>query len=244
MIKNFKIRCSAIGRIMSGRIGPPEGDLNFIKEMDAREKPMTDKMKERYNSIKNMKPELPAGAKSYCEEWLKEQLYGMRSEVNSKYLTKGIECEDESISFLNRTYGIELKKNICSFEDEHITGTPDLILENLVWDVKTSWDFQTFPLFEKVLSRDYYWQLQGYMKLVNAGQAAIKYVLINTPEELDPRLLNYSKLGPSLRIKSFDVERNEDDINAIAERVNLCRDYIHEILKPELMLSMEENLAY
>ena len=244
MIKQFKIRCSAIGKIMAGNVGPSESQLAFIKEMDARSKPMTDKMVEKYEAIKAMKPELPAGAKSYCEEWLKEQLYGMRSEVTSKYMTKGIECEDESIGFLNRTYNIDLKKNECSFENDFMTGTPDLILENIVWDVKTSWDFSTFPLFETKLNSDYYWQLQGYMKLVNAGQAAIKYVLINTPEELDPRLLNYNKLGPSLRIKSFDVDRNEDHINAIAERVELCRDYIHQILKPEMILSMEENCAY
>jgi hypothetical protein len=40
-------------------------------------------------------------AQTYCKMWVKEQLYNRKKQINSKYLTKGIECESESIDYIN-----------------------------------------------------------------------------------------------------------------------------------------------
>ena len=49
MIKTFKIRASAIGKIMGGSVGATTAQLKFIKEMEERDKPMTDNMRAKYD---------------------------------------------------------------------------------------------------------------------------------------------------------------------------------------------------
>ena len=43
---------------------------------------------------------LSSGAKSYCENWLKENIYNRKIEFQSKYTQKGIINEEESIDFI------------------------------------------------------------------------------------------------------------------------------------------------
>ena len=87
--------------------------------------------------------------KTYVKEWLTEQIYGFRKNINNKYLSKGLWLEDEAIDktieLLDLSFAI---KNEKSFEDDFFTGTPDLIVDGVVYDTKCSWDCFTFPLFE------------------------------------------------------------------------------------------------
>ena len=56
-------------------------------------------------SAKSKKPEdLSAGAITYCKQLAKEFVYGYRKEINSKYLDKGIICEDQSIQLYNDVF--------------------------------------------------------------------------------------------------------------------------------------------
>jgi hypothetical protein len=224
-MKSFKIRASAASQIMGGSVGPSNIQLSFVKEMEARTKPMTKKMQDKYNAILNMRSELPQGAKTYCENWLKEQLYG-RVEFSNKYTEKGNICEDEAISLLG-----QYKKNEEFFENDFMCGTPDLIIsDDEVWDIKCSWDFSTFPLFG-TYDNSYWWQLQVYMCLIKANKAKLNYCLINTPKHLDYREIIYDDLPMSLRIKTFDFQYDHNACIDIIERVKLCREYIHELLK-------------
>ncbi len=83
-----------------------------------------------------VKPELSSGAKSYCQQWLKEQIYGRRYEVKSKYLEKGNLCEDYAIEMLNYIFKKQYVKNEQYFENEYMTGTPDII-DTMIRDIKT-----------------------------------------------------------------------------------------------------------
>ena len=172
--------------------------------------------------------------KSYLKEWIKEQIYGVRNEISSKYLTKGVEMENESIE----VYGIYkdldfIVKNSKRFNNEYLTGEPDLILDNKIVDIKTSWDCFSFPLFANdVPDKKYYWQLQSYMALTGYQSAELAYVLVNTPEHLQYNVLDmtdYTNLDLKYRVKTFQIERNEDDINALYQRVQDCREYIKEL---------------
>ena len=49
---------------------------------------------------KNKTETLSETTKTYLEEYLKEQIYGVRKEIDSKYITKGIELEDDAIDFV------------------------------------------------------------------------------------------------------------------------------------------------
>ena len=177
------------------------------------------------------KGQLSKTAQSYAQEWVKEQIYGRRKDISSKYMTKGNIVEDESIDFLAEAqdYGF-LVKNEQHFENDFLTGTPDVITKDEVIDMKNSWDCFTFPLFAKELpNKDYWWQLQGYMALTGLSKAKLVYTLMNTPEELGSD--NYDDIDIKYRIKSFEVARDEEAIEQIYHRVSEIREYINKLIK-------------
>ena len=194
----FKIRCSAIGDIMT-------------------------------NSRK--KGELSKTAQSYCQQWLKERIYGTRKQIYSKYLDKGIQLEMSAIAFVENYYHYDfLVKNEKHFESDYLTGTPDIITPKEIRDTKCSWDCFTFPLFEQEVDKGYWWQMQGYMALTGRNVAYVDYVLLDTPEELDQYAPTYDNVKDKYKIKSFKVERDNDAILSIYERVKECREYINQLI--------------
>ena len=48
--------------------------------------------------------ELSAGAKTYLRELLKKEILGYDDEISSKYLEKGIRCEQESLNLYNTVF--------------------------------------------------------------------------------------------------------------------------------------------
>ena len=166
---------------------------------------------------------------SYVQEYLKESIYGIRKQITSKYLSKGLSLEDEAIDtaidWLNLPFVI---KNEKYFEDDYFCGTPDLILNDEVLDIKCSWDCFTFPLFEKEIpTNDYFYQLQVYMHLTGKSKARLVYVLLNTPEQLTYEQQNdYSKLHQKLKIKTFSIDYDKSVIEDLQQRVLYIRNYI------------------
>jgi len=192
---------------------------------------------------------------SYLETWLKEHVYNRRKEFTSKYTNKGNEMEDNNIDFVADVLGFGmLVKNEQYFENDFLTGTPDIILPNEIIDIKSSWDCFTFPLYDSELeNKDYYWQMQGYMSLTGKSAAKVIYVLSDTPqhmiqkeaywyckqngyEDLDIEIYNdflkkmtYKDIPNELKIKTFVVERSESDIDLIEKRVVESRIFINKI---------------
>lgn len=217
-VKEFKIRCSAIGNIMG---------------------------------IKG----LGKTGQSYCETWLKEQLFNRRKEFSNRYTQKGLIVEDNSIDFVGEMLNLGfIMKNETSFENDFFKGTPDVILKDLVIDVKNSWDVFTFPFFEKdIPNSDYYWQAQGYLKLTEKQSYKLIYVLSDTPEHLIESemrrygfqngieqddlnyrewfdKMTYSDIPNEMKLKVFDIQRNDADIEKIEKRVIECREYINNLI--------------
>lgn len=220
----FKARASAAFHIMPG----PRGNLREWQESN----------------------------KTYLDKWLLDQIYQRKKAVESKYLEKGIIVEDQSIEFASERLKLGMVfKNEESKETEYITGTADLVLPNEVIDIKNSWDYTTFPLFETKIPLIYWWQLQCYMYLYEKPKARLVYTLTDTPVHLiddeirrqgwkqgfiDPpeefqreieRNMVYTDIPDSLKIKVFELERDETAINNLIERVKLAREYIDTKLK-------------
>lgn len=259
--KEFRIRASACGLIM-GNSGLTEIQSDKLIQLSQKDK-RTDKQEKELQSLiyKRDNPELPQTAKSYCEQWLKEQIYQRKKEFSNKYTQKGNITEDNSIDFIaeNLGYGM-LIKNDQYFENEYITGTPDIILPDLIIDVKNSWDCFTFPLLETELPEiKYFWQAQCYMILANKNNYKVIYTLLDTPEnlimqeakryayqngygEVDADLYNefekkmtYSNIPNKFKIKTFDINKDAKSFECIQNRVIECRNYI-EILKNKFNL--------
>lgn len=117
--------------------------------------------------------------------------YGRNTDIQSKYMTKGLEVEEDSITLYSRTSKTFYKKNEEHLSNEFIKGTPDLFqgpsIENaeLIIDIKSSWDiFTFFRANNDTLNKKYYWQLQSYMALTGAQNAKLVYCLVNTPDAL------------------------------------------------------------
>jgi len=265
----FKIRASQAGKIMAGNVGLSESQAKELKGLQDRQsdknaKPLTEKMIERADALWDIhkSPELPQGAKTYCENWLTEQLYSRRKEIHSKYMDKGNANEDESLDFIAEffDYGM-LLKNEESFEDGFMTGTPDAILKDIVIDVKNSWDCFTFPLFkDESVNKDYYWQAQVYMYLTGREAYKLIYTLTDTPEslitkeayfycqrndfgELDQETydkfhahMTYKDIPDELKIKSYYFTASLEDIGRLIKRVKMCREYIYTLVVKNKLL--------
>jgi hypothetical protein len=256
-MKKFKIRCSAIGNIVGGNVGLTDKQQSDLKALEEKDK-LTALQEIKIYELKEKRdnPVLPIGAKTYCKDWLKGQLLDYRYEFSSKYTDKGNIMEDEAIDFIaeHLGYGM-LMKNEERKSDEWMQGECDVELNELIIDVKNSWDASTFPMFEnEVPNESYDWQLQGYMNLYDKPKARLIYCLMDTPEHLIERdarwdsirqgyeeleksvydkfvkNLTYPNVDPKLRIKVFDIERDDSKIQKIKDRVILCREYIDELL--------------
>jgi len=169
--------------------------------------------------------------KNYLQNWVKEAIYGHSIQINSKYIDKGLEYEDmaidKAIEWLDLPFAI---KNSKRFEDEYFTGEPDLLLSDTVVDIKNSWSFETFPLFEnEIPTKGYYYQLQVYMHLTGLRKAKLVYVLLNTPATYNSTEIDYSNVDKKYRIKCYDFEYNPEIIEQLKQRVIDSRNYINSL---------------
>ena len=178
---------------------------------------------------RNKGEQLSETTKTFLHEWLKERIYGLKKEISSKQIDKGLAFEDmaidKAIEWLDLPFAI---KNEKRFEDEFFTGEPDLILKDKIIDIKNSWDCWTFPLFEsEIPTKGYEYQVQVYMHLTGMKKASVVYVLLNTPETYNSPEIDYSNVDTKFRIKSYDFEYDEAIIEKLKERVKLSREYIN-----------------
>jgi hypothetical protein len=194
--------------------------------------------------------------KTYIQELVLQEKYGIYKEFWSRYTDKGNQVEDEAINLAMDTLEVGfIYKNEESFSNDWITGTPDVNTDILL-DVKSSWDATTFPFFEDELSnKDYFYQLQGYMWLTGKQTSFLCYCLINTPFEIvedevrrehwkqqsidesqDIRDFveakhNFDHIPKEKRIKTFVIERDENVIEEIKTRIELCREYYNQLIE-------------
>lgn len=194
-------------------------------------------------------------AKTYIQELVLEEVYGIKKEFSSRYTDKGNEVEDQAIQLAAHVLDLPfIVKNETYLENEWIKGTPDVIEDEFVLDVKSSWNGSTFPWFEtEIPNKDYFYQLQAYMWLTGTTYSYLCYCLMNTPEDIvldEIRRRSWAKhelevsdeteeevrsqhefdhIPNELRVKWFKVERDEEVIEAMKTRIEECREYYNEL---------------
>jgi hypothetical protein len=194
--------------------------------------------------------------KTYIQELAIEHKYGIRKEFWSRYTDKGNEVEPKSIKLVENVLGLKgIFKNEERITNEWITGKPDVNTNEILLDVKSSWDATTFPFFEtECPNKDYYYQLQGYMWLTGKDEALLCYCLVNTPfqivedevrrehwkqglidESLDVRDFvqskhNFNHIPKEKRVKVFKIAKDESVIEQIKERIELAREYYNKLI--------------
>lgn len=178
-----------------------------------------------------------AGTKTYLMDLAKQGVYGYSEQITSKYMEKGIICEDESIALYNAVHFESLTKNAERREDEFITGECDLIIPGKRGiDIKTSWSLGTFPVVPEDCDETIYeWQARGYMRLWDVPEWEIAYCLVSTPEELvgyeQPELHAVDHIPQHMRITSIVYTRDMDKEQRIIERCSAAQVYYNEAVR-------------
>ena len=201
--------------------------------------------------------QLSKTAQSYIQELVLEHKYGIKKEFSSRYTDKGNECEEDSITLANEVLNVGfIYKNEEHFQNDYITGTPDVNTNEVLIDVKTSFDGTTFPWFEdEIPNKDYYYQLQGYMWLTGKEESLLVYCLTNTPEQIVEDEIrrvhwkehkleendeirhfveakhNFDHIPLEKRVKVFKIQKDEAVIEAIKEKIELAREYYNKLIE-------------
>ena len=177
-------------------------------------------------------------AKSYIKQIAKEDFFGYYSELDNKYINKGKQCEQDSINLLNLVNFTSYTKNEIRINTDILTGEADIVAENEIIDIKTSWSLDTFPaLPDDINAKDYERQLRGYMMLYNKEKASVVYCMVDTPEELrgweSEQLHNVSHIAPEKRITSISFERDLEIEKQISEKckeaIKFYNEYINKL---------------
>jgi hypothetical protein len=270
--------CSRLGQIMVDPVCKTPFDswkdaCILLEEEEAKYSLMLDKtMKSAQNKlakiekvrllVQELEPNkdtivLADGCKSYLTSmygWLKYKKWnasssggGVTGGQNSA--NKGVLVEGKSIEMINILDGTAYQKNEKVLSNEWIIGIPDIVTDDYVIDVKSSWNIETFlSNLTKEVPQKYFWQMQGYMMLTGAKKSELSYCLVSTPEEIiqmeTERIMQSSKKWTEKEIRhnlTFDdipvddrrikviIERDEEAIQRFQERILVCRQYLSEV---------------
>ena len=187
------------------------------------------------------------------EQWIAD-FYNRQKIVRTKFMTKGIEVEEDSLTLYTQVTGNLLTKNENNLRNNWITGTPDATTKNEVIDIKSSWDIWTFATAD--MNKAYEWQLRAYMMLLDIDSAVLAYCLVDTPSALiiqeqkklyydfdcddnNPeyieladqieRNMTFGDIPPEQRLKLFHIERDMEMEEQIKNRVSEAREYYNNL---------------
>lgn len=200
---------------------------------------------------------LTLGAKTLITDMVLRNELGYHEEVVVDSMYKGLMFESRSIGLVNSVLGPSdgyRQKNEDIIENDWVTGTPDIILDEYIEDIKTSENLRTFVKSD--VPKAYEVQLQTYMWLTGRKKARLIYCLLPDDETIiasrKNRLLykfNYddknkdylrlcdqidtnneavNKLPKDKQIRVFDLNYDQSIIDLIKERVELAQDYYED----------------
>ena len=195
---NTLFRCSSLGHLMTEPKSKADKDAGNLSE----------------------------GTKTHLIDIYVSAKYGRQTDIQNRYVNKGLMVEEDSITLYSRLKKTYFLKNEDHLHNEFIKGTPDLFTgqsiksAETIIDVKSSWDiFTFFRTHTKDINSLYWWQLQGYMALTGATSANLAYCLINTPE----MLINDEKR--KLMYKMGCMPEESDEFVKACEELELAMKY-------------------
>lgn len=205
-VNSILFRASANGDIMT----PGDGEITEIQlakleELQLRDsnsrigkdKPLTDNMRDELIKLRNKRdnPELSVTCKKRLVKVYAKAFHDREEDITSKYLEKGIEVEEDSMTTYSRVKKKFFKKNETNLTNKFTSGTPDFFdgptddimdAEEII-DVKSSWSLITFlnAKMDKKVNHDYEWQGHTYLGLaLKAKRFRLAYVLSNSPAKI------------------------------------------------------------
>lgn len=206
------------------------------------------KLSELTNTANELEPfkdswELSTTAKTWIKDTAKETFYGYHKQVETKYMDKGHQNEEEAINLLSGIHGAEYEKNEERKTLSWLTGEADIVdkKNGVIIDIKNAWDLSTFPAFsedvnKKVKEAGYDWQQKGYLILWKLKKAYVCYCITETPAELVPdwediTLHQVNHIHPKKRISMSDeITITREEISEIKKAYKAANKYFKECL--------------
>lgn len=233
------IRSSSSGKISMKSDGLTVLQKEKVKTLSEKDK-VTDKQQEELNRLiyKRDNPVLHKTTQNHLIEVFSDKQYNRREEIKSKFLDKGNDREEDSLTLLSRVTKKLYVKNSIRLENEYMSGETDAFEGEEIKkatetvDTKTSWSLITFlKAKHSAIDHDYKWQGISYMWLTGAKKHTIAYCLVNATE----KAISDEKRQLSYRYNEIDVETNEEyvekckkiEINHIFDIDSFVKEYPH-----------------
>lgn len=220
-------RASYMGDLMTDGDGMiTQKQLDTIADYQSRSKPLTDNQREELHRLllKRDNPELSQTTiKRLIKVWA-EYKYSRTEDVTNKYMEKGTEVEEDSITLYSVVKRTFFKKNEERISNKCHTGMPDLYFGDSIHDceeiidIKSSWSLITFlnAKHDKKINHDYRWQGNTYLSLLlKAKRFTLAYCLVNSTA----KLIMDEKFRLQRGMGFFDPVMAEQD----ATYVELCK---------------------
>lgn len=171
--------------------------VDELAELKGKTRKLTELQEKKLESlpaiIKDLKqyqdvPSFSLSAMKRMRRMIREHKYGIVDNLDNKYLSKGLMCEDDGISLLSRVEGKMYRKNTIREENEWLTGECDIKevvkKQTIVTDIKMSWNSESYDNTLS-LKKPYAWQVGvGYGWLFGSDINRVAHCLVNTPIEL------------------------------------------------------------
>lgn len=189
---------------------------------------------------------LSAGAKTLVKEKVRKAKHNAPHKFSgSKETEKGHLVEDDAILFLMQQEFISAEKNTIRFNNDWITGEPDII-SDIVYDTKCPWTYWSMPYFKddiesKSLDAGYDWQQLCYLWLLRENnefepkiidEAQLKYILMPTPNKFLGKWDDFTlhvdfveSMNPSDRISTYSIKWDALKIEMIKTKITAARKY-------------------
>lgn len=202
------IGCSELSQYMAkSPYGLTEKEQEKLKVLIS--KGSKSKVRESLEFKRDFRPQfdLPKGAMSAVKEKVRQYCLDYKTDIETKGMSKGTECEQDAIDFLNFYRKTSYKKNEERKEKKYLKGTCDIIYSkkitpvkkgglteildisnNHIIDIKCPETWKTMPQLESEVieageKSGYFWQGLGYMYLFNGVSFELCYCMRDTPDE-------------------------------------------------------------
>lgn len=208
--KDFKIRCSAIHKIMSASGKIIDGNKEYCKDW------LIEKLYGRPNLKVSSLPHVKKGHKveDKAIAFLEQQGYSFMLEKNKEHF------EDD---YFTGTPDLLLPGEVWDIKNAEDCYTFPLFEKG-----------KSIPTKYKKYNE----QLQGYMHLTGRTKARLVYMLMDTPDNLKSwtereELPNYTydSVDPALRVKIFETTYDPAFIESVKVKVDMCREYIQTLIE-------------
>jgi len=212
-----EIQLNKIDELLSEKLNGINSNGNKIKWTDKKQEDLDELIKKR-----DAPPELSDTAKAFVRKiWLLNEK-GVRIDIKSKYLDKGIYAEEDAITLISEVDKVLYVKNEERRENADHSGECDIFKEfptkKIVIDVKSCWDPETFmdaepgPLYEG--------QGDVYIDLWFADEFHLKYCLVDAP----PHLVQKAK--DDAKWKYYSGDMTDAELDALEKMMQPIYDQI------------------